>query len=191
MSFLQASVPPVSGPYFPTQAKYLHLNLYLSLVLREPKLRRTSSGQMLWRSLWLFFFSLAVCWIRIRGLWKCPDGRDWLRGKLGLVLRASEQEGRENEKLWGHQGADRMKTTITDYYSHWSHGPQSCLTQWNHEPCCVGPPKMDRSWWRVLTKCGPLEKGMANQFSILALRTPWTVWKGKKIWHWKMNTPGQ
>ena len=34
---------------------------------------------------------------------------------------------------------------------------------------------MDRSWWRVLTKCGPLEKGMANHFSILALRTPWTV----------------
>ena len=30
---------------------------------------------------------------------------------------------------------------------------------------------MDRSWWRVLTKCGPLEKGMANHFSILALRT--------------------
>ena len=37
---------------------------------------------------------------------------------------------------------------------------------------------MDGSWWRVLTKCGPLEKGMANHFSILALRTPWTVWKG-------------
>ena len=25
-----------------------------------------------------------------------------------------------------------------------------------------------------------LEKGMANHFSILALRTPWTLWKGKK-----------
>ena len=40
------------------------------------------------------------------------------------------------------------------------------------KPCCVGPPKMDRSWWRVLTECGPLEKGIANHFSILALRTP-------------------
>ena len=29
-------------------------------------------------------------------------------------------------------------------------------------------------------KCGPLEKGMANHFSILALRTPLTVCKGKK-----------
>ena len=36
----------------------------------------------------------------------------------------------------------------------------------------VGPPKTARSWWRGLTECGPLEKGMANHFSILALRTP-------------------
>ena len=36
----------------------------------------------------------------------------------------------------------------------------------------VGQPKTGRSWWRDLTECGPLEKGMANHFSILALRTP-------------------
>ena len=40
-------------------------------------------------------------------------------------------------------------------------------------------------------KCGPLEKGMANHFSIPALKTPWAVWKGKKIGYWKMNSPGQ
>ena len=40
------------------------------------------------------------------------------------------------------------------------------------KPCLVGPPKMDGSWWRGLTECGPLEEGMANHFSILALRTP-------------------
>ena len=40
------------------------------------------------------------------------------------------------------------------------------------------------------SKRGPLEEGMTNHFSILALRTPWTVWKGKKIGHWKMNFPG-
>ena len=32
--------------------------------------------------------------------------------------------------------------------------------------------KTGGSWWRSLTECGPLEKGMANYFSILALRTP-------------------
>ena len=39
---------------------------------------------------------------------------------------------------------------------------------------------------RVFSSSKPsksLEKGMANRFSILALRTPWTVWKGKKIQH--------
>ena len=52
-------------------------------------------------------------------------------------------------------------------------------------------PKKDGSWWRVLTKHGPVEKGIANYIRILALRTSWTVWKGKKIWHWKMNSPGR
>ena len=33
----------------------------------------------------------------------------------------------------------------------------------------MGPLKMAGSWWRGLTECGPLEKGMANHFSILAL----------------------
>ena len=34
-------------------------------------------------------FSLSVLWWRrMRGLWKLPDGKDWLREKLGLVLIA-------------------------------------------------------------------------------------------------------
>ena len=32
----------------------------------------------------------------------------------------------------------------------------------------VGPPKTGGSWWRGLTECGPLEKGMATHFSILS-----------------------
>ena len=79
-----------------------------------------------------------------------------------------------------HQRADRMKTTITESLPNWSHGWQPCLTQWNYEQYCVGPHKTNWSWWRVLTKCDPLEKEMASHFSILALRTPWIVWKGKK-----------
>ena len=62
---------------------------------------------------------------------------------------------------------------------------------WNYEPYHVGPPKMDGLRWRVLTKCGPLEKGMTNHFNILALRMPWTLWKGKKIGYWKMNSSGR
>ena len=33
--------------------------------------------------------------------------------------------------------------------------------------------------WRVLPKHRPLEKGMASHSSILALRSQWSVWKGK------------
>ena len=33
-------------------------------------------------------------------------------------------------------------------------------------------------------------EGNGKPFSILALRTSWIVWKGKKIGHWKMNSPG-
>ena len=32
----------------------------------------------------MVFILSALWWIRTRGLWKLPDGRDWLRGKLGL-----------------------------------------------------------------------------------------------------------
>ena len=50
------------------------------------------------------------------------------------------------------------------------------------------PRWMDHSgeFWQ----CGPLEEGMANHSSILAVGTPWTGWKGKKIWKCKMSHPG-
>ena len=39
---------------------------------------------------------------------------------------------------------------------------------------------MDGPWWRVWAKCGPLEKGMANHFNILALRNPLNGMKKQK-----------
>ena len=39
---------------------------------------------------WIVFgdygFQSTLWWKRIRGLWKLLDGRDWLRGRLGLAL---------------------------------------------------------------------------------------------------------
>ena len=58
--------------------------------------------------------------------------------------------------------------------------PLPCLTQWSYEPYLVRPPNTDRSWWRILTKCGPLENGLASHFNILALRT---TWKDKKHYY--------
>ena len=45
--------------------------------------------------------------------------------------------------------------------------------------------KMDRSWCRVLTKRGPLEKRMTNHFSILALNSK----KRQKDRTWKNELP--
>ena len=39
---------------------------------------------------------------------------------------------------------------------------------------------MDRSWWRVLTKLGLLEKGMANHFQYSCLENPMNCMKKQK-----------
>ena len=41
------------------------------------------------------------------------------------------------------------------------------------------PPKRDGSWRRGLTKCGPLEKGMANHFKYSCLENPMYSMKRK------------
>ena len=139
--------------------------------------------------------------------WAVLEQRRWLRGAARGREETPHVQGQERQ-LWGdthvpgkrnpsktvgtergHQRAGRVKlqSQTTSQSDHMDHSLVSLNeTKTGH----VGPPKMDRSWWRVLTKCGPLEKGMANHFSSLALRTLWVVWKGKKIRYWKMNSPG-
>ena len=52
----------------------------------------------------------------------------------------------------------------------------------------VGQPKMGGSWWRDLTECGPLEKGMANQYS--CLENPMNSMKRQYIRILKGELPG-
>ena len=54
-------------------------------------------------------------------------------------------------------------------------GKRAYSTQRSYELCRAGPPKMDGSWGRVLTKSDPLEKEMATHSSIVAWRIPLTV----------------
>ena len=98
--------------------------------------------------------------------WSSREERPCIQGKRNLGKMVGTERG--------DQGADRLKlesrtTNQSDYMDH-------SLVQLNEtKPCRMGPSKMDGSWWRGLTECGPLEKGMANHLSILALRTPRTV----------------
>ena len=71
----------------------------------------------------------------------------------------------------GHQMAGTLKT-LSQKTNQSDHTDHSLVYLSETKPGHVGPPKTVGSWWRGLTECGPLEKGMANHFSILALRTP-------------------
>ena len=75
---------------------------------------------------------------------------------------------------WGSSSRPRFCEVHHSCHSQSDHTDHSLvkLNETETKPCCVGPPKTDGSWWRGLTECGPLEKGMANLFSSLALRTP-------------------
>ena len=103
----------------------------------------------------------------------CQEAAHLREGRcLGMICMKSYPSPSECRQTENHSHR-KLTNLIT--------GPQPCLTQWNYEPCHVGLPRMVGSWWRGLTECGPLEKGMASHFIIPALRTPWTVWKGKMV----------
>ena len=129
-----------------------------------------TSYPLSWPGPGLWVCALAVLCACRRTLWTRP-----LQGWALLFFRShficqSLPSGSFHKPLFlVCQRADRMKTTTTENQSNWSHGSQPCLTQWNYEACHVGPSMMDGSWWRVLTKHGPLEKGMVNHSSNL----PW------------------
>ena len=70
----------------------------------------------------------------------------------------------------GHQRADTLKP-YSQKTSQSNHTRTTALSNSMKLSYACGPPKMGGSWWRGLTECGPLEKGMGNHLSILALRT--------------------
>ena len=71
----------------------------------------------------------------------------------------------------GHQKADTLKA-YSQKTSQSNHTRTTALSNSMKLSHARGQLKMGGSWWRGLTECGPLEKGMADHFSILALRTP-------------------
>ena len=101
----------------------------------------------------------------------------WLCFAGAAVKRYSHVQGKRNPSKMvgaarGHQRADTLKPypQKTSQSNHIRTTALSNSMKLSH--ALWGPPKMGGSWWRGLTECGPLEKGMANHFSILALRTP-------------------
>ena len=95
----------------------------------------------------------------------------------------------KGQAIWSHspsEGRQIVKTTITENWAIWSHGPQPCLIQLIYEPCCVGSRWTDHGgefWQNVV------HWRREWQTTSVILRTSSTVWKSKKIGHWKMNSP--
>ena len=67
----------------------------------------------------------------------------------------------------GHQRADTLKP-YSQKTSQSHHTRTTALSNSEKPRHAVWGNQEDGSWWRVLTECGPLEKGTANYFSILA-----------------------
>ena len=132
-----------------------------------------ASGQITWRE-----HSPALqqkIGLKIFWAWSCPSEQDPVFPSVSLSHQEASISllflsirGRQNENH-NHRNLTKLITCTTPL--------SNSRKLW---AMYVGPPKMDGSWWRVLTKRSSLEKGMANHFSILALRTPWTVWKAKR-----------
>ena len=71
----------------------------------------------------------------------------------------------------GHQRADTLKP-YSQKTNQSNHTRTTALLNSIKLSHACGATQDGWAWWRGLTKCGPLEKGMANHFSIVALRSP-------------------
>ena len=96
--------------------------------------------------------------MRLGDLWKLPDGRDWLWGKLGPALGCRALPSKSLIQLSAH----RLGCA------------PSLLAVWPNNSQMVKNVAMQVMWVQSLGQKDPLEKGMASHSSILAWRIPWT-----------------
>ena len=116
-----------------------------------------------------------------------PSEQDPVSPSVSLPIRklpkgsySSPTEGRQNENH-NHRKLTKLITWTIAFSNSIKLWPMSCRATQDGQ---VIVESSDKTW-----PTG--EKEMANHFSILALRTPRTGWKGKKIGHWKMKSPGE
>ena len=129
-------------------------------------------------------FSLsALWWSRIRGLWKLPDGRDWLRGKLGLVLMGG---GMLSKSLiqFSVDGQGCVPSLLFDLRPNYGGGNEDkddllqkvlwmhCRTQCPRP--CIRPPPTHVStgdFWTLPGKSGSVSCGLTALFSWVLVYT--------------------
>ena len=89
----------------------------------------------------MVFILSAFWWIRIRGLWKLPDGRDWLKGKLGLILMGRAMLSKSLTQF-SVDGQSCVSSLLFDLRPNYGGGNENrdllvkvpCMHCWTHHP---------------------------------------------------------
>ena len=117
----------------------------------------------------------------------CPSTENWVKDLLSLAppIRIRPSFPFSQYLLSGSFLKSHPYPSESRQNENYNHRKLINLIPWTTALCnsmklWAMPCRGTQNGWKVLTKYGPLEKAMANHFSILALRTPWTIWKGKR-----------
>ena len=89
-------------------------------------------------------------------------------GEEILLIQGKRNPSKTVDVARGHQRADTLKP-YSQKTSQSNHTRTTALSNSMKLSHAHGATQDTRAWWRGLTECGPLEKGMVNHFSILAL----------------------
>ena len=131
----------------------------------------------------MVFILSALWWRRIRGLWKLPDGRDWLRGKLGLVLMGGAMLSKSLIQF-SVDGWGCVPSLLFDLRPNYGGGNEDngdllqkvprryCCTQYP-QPCSRPLPTHTSTGgsWTLMGKSGPVSYSVPTPFSWVLVHT--------------------
>ena len=131
----------------------------------------------------MVFILSALWWRRIRGLWKLPGGRDWLWGKLGLVLMDGAMLSNSLIQL-SVDGQGCVPSLMFDLRPNYGWGNEDNGDLLQKVPCthchiqcprpCSRPPPAHASAedsWKLTSKSGPVSCGVTAPFPLVPVNT--------------------
>ena len=131
---------------------------------------------------WVSILS-SLWWRRIRGLWKLPDGRDCLRGKLGLVLMGRAMLSKSLIQFY-LEGRSFVPSLLFNLRPNYGGGNEDSVDLLQKVPCthcctqcpqpCSRPPlthASSRDSWTLTGKSGSVSCGVTAPFSWVLVYT--------------------